>query len=205
VSDSGAIDYRDFDVLFVCLGNMCRSPMAEGIARDLIAGEYPALKGRTGITSAGVAAMEGEPATPEAVRSMRERGIDISLHRSRRATPEIVDSSDLVLVMEDRHRERLRMAGATAPIFVLTRLGEAAGEVLRRHDDAAAAGDIQSRLEYLAAAAGTIDREGLWLLPDHEYDVPDPIGLPVDGYTAVASRIERPIRDIFRILLSGSC
>jgi hypothetical protein len=97
------------------------------------------------------------------------------------------------------------MAGAPGPIFVLTRLGEAAGEVLKRHDFAAGPGDIPSRLEDLAASAGTIDHEGLWALPDYEYDVPDPIGLPVDGYTAVASRIERPIRDIFRVLLSGSC
>ena len=117
----------------------------------------------------------------------------------------MVDSSDLVLVMEDRHRERLEMAGATKPVFVLTRLGEAAGEVLKRQDDTTGASDIPSRLTRLVGSAETIDREGLWTLPDYEYDVSDPIGLPVDGYTAVASRIERPIRDIFRVLLSGSC
>jgi protein-tyrosine-phosphatase len=205
MSDRAGVDYRIFDILFVCLGNLCRSPMAEGIARDLVATEYPGLSGRIGIASAGVAAMDGEPATPEAVRAMRARGIDISLHRSRRATPEIVDSSDLVLVMEDRHSERLMMAGATGLVFLLTRLGEAAGEVLKAPDDTISASGIPPRIAGLTAAAEAIDRESLWALPDYEYDVPDPIGLPVDGYTAVASRIERPIRDIFSVLLSGSC
>ncbi|HZV36291.1 MAG TPA: low molecular weight phosphotyrosine protein phosphatase, partial [Verrucomicrobiae bacterium] len=60
-------------VLFVCTGNVCRSPMAEGIFRH-------AMKGRRDIQvlSAGIGAMDGQPASPYAVQAVRELGIDIS-------------------------------------------------------------------------------------------------------------------------------
>jgi hypothetical protein len=46
-----------------------------------------------------------------------------------------------------------------------------------------------------------IDREGLWTMPDHEYDVPDPIGLSVDGYLTVAARLQVSLADLLRALL----
>ena len=60
-------------ILFVCTGNVCRSPMAEGLFRH-------ALKGRGGyrVLSAGVGAMDGQPPSPHAVQAVQELGIDIS-------------------------------------------------------------------------------------------------------------------------------
>ena len=89
-------------ILVVCIGNICRSPMAEGLLRLRLAG-------RTGVTvgSAGIAARVGEPADPMAQGLMRERGIDIAGHRARQLTPELAGAHDLVLVMEQEHERAL--------------------------------------------------------------------------------------------------
>jgi len=85
-------------VLVVCVGNICRSPMAEGMLRARL-GSQLGLE----VSSAGIAALVGQPAHPTAVELLRERGIDISGHRARQLTPELLASPDLVLVMELAH------------------------------------------------------------------------------------------------------
>jgi hypothetical protein len=77
-------------ILFVCTGNICRSPMAEGLFRH-------ATQARNGlpVISAGVGAMEGQPPSAHAVRALKELGIDISQQRSRMLTPELVERGRL--------------------------------------------------------------------------------------------------------------
>ena len=85
-------------VLVVCVGNICRSPMAEALLRARL-GRRP----RFTVSSAGVSALVGHPADPAALELMRERGIDIAGHRARQVTPDLVALHDLVLVMERGH------------------------------------------------------------------------------------------------------
>jgi protein-tyrosine phosphatase len=85
-------------VLVVCVGNICRSPMAEGLLRARLAG-HPGLS----VGSAGLAALVGAPADPTAQELLRARGIDLAGHRARQLTPEMVAAHDLVLVMEKEH------------------------------------------------------------------------------------------------------
>jgi protein-tyrosine phosphatase len=83
-------------ILTVCVGNICRSPMAAALFSErLRSGGANAT-----VESAGIAALVGKPADPIAQELMRERGLDISAHRARQLTPEIIRSFELILVME---------------------------------------------------------------------------------------------------------
>ncbi len=99
-------------LLFVCTGNLCRSPLAAALAgRDLARhfgvapGEVPARG--FALLSAGTAAGSGRPATPETLAEARLRGADLSGHRSRPLTPSLIDRADRVLVMEEAHRRTI--------------------------------------------------------------------------------------------------
>src|SRR5437588_2495914 len=85
-------------VLFVCTGNVCRSPMAEGIFRYAVQG-----RGDYRVFSAGLGAMEGQPPSPYGVQAVRELGIDISGQRSRMLTPELVQQADYIFGMTHSH------------------------------------------------------------------------------------------------------
>ena len=95
--------------LFVCSGNTCRSPMAEAIARSLLdAGKGEARRGEkppVEVVSAGVMAMRGAPASEPAIAAMRDRGIDLSAHRSRPLTRELIDRADAIFTMTSAHRD----------------------------------------------------------------------------------------------------
>ena len=95
-------------VLFICTGNTCRSPLAVGaLLRDL-----GSERERVEVTSAGVAAWEGQPATEASVEVAAADGIDLRSHRSRRVSPQIVRAADLILVMERAHLASVLALGA---------------------------------------------------------------------------------------------
>ena len=85
-------------ILFVCTGNVCRSPMAEGLFRHAVRG-----RGSYRVLSAGLGAMEGQPPSHHAVQAVRELGIDISNQRSRMLTPELVQAADFIFGMTHSH------------------------------------------------------------------------------------------------------
>ena len=92
-------------ILFVCTGNLCRSPMAAGLMRQRLAAA--GLDGHVQVASAGVYAIPGRPASAYAVDVMAERGVDISQHRSRDLTLADIERADLILVMEEAHRRSI--------------------------------------------------------------------------------------------------
>jgi protein-tyrosine phosphatase len=81
----------------VCLGNICRSPMAEVILAKRFE-EWGVSTAR--VESAGITALVGYPADPLAVEIMGERGLDLSPHRARQLTPDLARSFELILVMD---------------------------------------------------------------------------------------------------------
>jgi glycine hydroxymethyltransferase len=91
-------------VLFVCTGNVCRSPMAEGIFRRAVQ-----ARGDYRVFSAGLGAMEGQPPSTFAVQAVKELGIDISNQRSRMLTPELVHQADYIFGMTHSHIDTVMM------------------------------------------------------------------------------------------------
>jgi protein-tyrosine phosphatase len=91
-------------ILVLCTGNICRSPMAEALLRRML----PRMR----VSSAGIRALVGQAADPNAVALMREQGYDISAHQATQLDIQSIDAADLVLVME---RTQLQMVQMTYP------------------------------------------------------------------------------------------
>ena len=105
-------------ILVVCVGNICRSPMAEALLKSALRGQ-----GEFTVESAGLGALVGHPAADFAVELMEEKGVSIREHRARQIHPDMVRSADLVLVMETGHKRAIDDADPTARGKV-HRLGE---------------------------------------------------------------------------------
>ncbi len=95
-------------VLFVCSGNICRSPMAEAYMRRRVA---DAGLSHVVVASAGTLGIDGSPASREAVEVMAEHGVDLTRHRSAGLRGEDLRTSDLVLVMALEHLASIESMG----------------------------------------------------------------------------------------------
>ncbi|MFO2466273.1 low molecular weight phosphotyrosine protein phosphatase [Pseudomonas sp. 15FMM2] len=103
------------NILVVCVGNICRSPTAELLLRNALAST--AIK----VTSAGLCARVGEAMEPAARQVLEDRGHSAQAFIARQITPDIVNASDLILVMEKEHvKQVLKIAShARGKVFLL--------------------------------------------------------------------------------------
>ncbi|MDK9557281.1 low molecular weight protein-tyrosine-phosphatase [Marinobacter sp. M216] len=90
------------NILIVCVGNICRSPMAEYLLRAKLA-HRPAKS----VSSAGIGALVGKPADETALAILKGQGIDATGHRARQVTAEMLTQSELILAMEEGHLNKL--------------------------------------------------------------------------------------------------
>ena len=88
-------------ILIVCTGNICRSPIAEGLFAARL------KRKNIAVTSAGVAAMVGWPADDLAIEVMRDAGLDISAHRAQQVTVPMLNQNDLILTLDQTHSDWL--------------------------------------------------------------------------------------------------
>ena len=112
-------------ILVVCTANVCRSPMAAGLLRAKLAAEPP--DAGLLVSSAGIWALDGQPASTHAVAVMAERDIDISDHIAHTITAEDVTEADLILTMSSEHTDMIRQ---TWPQYIwkVYRLAEMTGK-----------------------------------------------------------------------------
>jgi protein-tyrosine-phosphatase len=101
-------------IVFVCTGNICRSPIAEAIARDVIGRSGTAVE----VESAGIAAIDGNPASDRARTVAAEHGLDISAHRARRLTADLAASADLVIAMTAEQATVAERLGARDVVMI---------------------------------------------------------------------------------------
>ncbi|MGZ8579953.1 MAG: arsenate reductase/protein-tyrosine-phosphatase family protein [Actinomycetota bacterium] len=170
-------------ILVVCTGNICRSPIAEGLLHDALAarfgGEAPT------VSSAGTWGVEGSGATPEAVTAASERGADIAGHRARRLSQVSPADADLIIAMAGEHSLALADEHAVGDrAFTLKELVRLV-ESLPPVPPGAGPDSLVARVEQAAAAR----RAGFTGNPLDE-DVADPLGQPMQSYRAIAWELD---------------
>jgi protein-tyrosine-phosphatase len=144
-------------ILLVCTGNICRSPLAAALMQRAL-GE----RGAEGIevSSAGTGAWDGAPVSEGAYLVGLEQGLDLSAHRARLLTRDVVEQSDLILTMARHHRARVDELGGEGRVFVLGEYAGRGGDAAEVSDpfggDLAVYRDTCAELTTLVAAA--VDR-----------------------------------------------
>ncbi len=122
-----APDLHDFlpaEILFVCTGNTCRSPMTKGLCEKLLADHLGCLiselpKCGFRVQSAGLAAMMGDGPSPEAVQTAGERGVDLAGHQSQPVSEALVRRADRIYTMTAAHYRWLKSALPSLPVELL--------------------------------------------------------------------------------------
>ena len=118
-----------YNLLFVCTGNTCRSPMAEAIALGLLR-----ERGWThvAVRSAGTGAAPGAPASPHALAVTSDHQLDLTAHASQPLSPELVAWADLILAMGPSHVHAIQELGGGEKVSLVTDFleGEGAGAAI---------------------------------------------------------------------------
>ena len=92
-------------ILFVCTGNTCRSPMAEGLFREMLKEEN--ISSVEEISSAGINAIPHQLASLNSIEAIGEKGVDLEAHKSQMLTLDLVESFDLILTMTESHKKTI--------------------------------------------------------------------------------------------------
>ncbi|WP_458040794.1 MULTISPECIES: arsenate reductase/protein-tyrosine-phosphatase family protein [Bacteria] len=187
------------ELLTVCTGNICRSPLAEVLLRERLA---PLA---VSVGSAGTRAMVGSGMTPEAVRlAEANRATDASAHRSRQLTEGLLAGPDLIFAMSREHRRAIvdlspRLLRST---FTLREFARLASCVSTADVGAAVAGAADEREALKLAVAHVASQRGLVDLPADaaDDDVIDPYRRSWKTYELTASQLVPAVDEVVRVL-----
>ena len=195
-----------FQILFVCTGNVCRSPAAERLLRRELDGASGGISGLSGVdvASAGTGALIGEPISPPMAALIARAGADPEDFAARQLTGAILRPADLVITMTSEHRRDAvtLLPAAVQRTFVLAELAQMLGEV--EVGEVAAAGGVSSssgeRIRAAVAAAKRYRTPGV----DPVEDVIDPYGRSSSVYAASFAQIQAALEPLVRIVAVGN-
>lgn len=183
------------NILFVCTGNTCRSPLAEGLLRTMAEQSGLALD----IRSAGVSAVDGLPVSKHSADILREKGYDKSMS-SNSITSELIQWSDLILTMTGGHKRSVvqQYPQAVEKIYTLKEYVE---------DDPAVLDQMRERESFFAElqvkhALNQPISEGEWKRARElerngpNFDIADPYGGTREDYERCAAEIEACLRKL---------
>jgi len=105
------------EVLFVCTGNTCRSPMAAGYLKHILPKQW---KDRVTVRSCGTSALPGMPATDKGQGAAKKCGFDISSHHSRTLTDSLIKQADIIIALEESHRQDVKKLLPKAQVDLLS-------------------------------------------------------------------------------------
>lgn len=193
--DPAADGGDDFRVLFVCTGNLCRSPMAELLFDQVVARAWSGA-GRWRSESAGTAAGDGQPMHPHAAAVLGELGIDGVDFRTRRLRPPMLATADLVLTATRGHRSAVaqmypRILGR---LFTINQFGYLLGHAQPVGGDGAAAQAGEALLQAAKAARSIAPAR------THEDDLADPVNQPLGNFRDVAQALRTDVNVVVRAL-----
>jgi protein-tyrosine phosphatase len=199
-----------FSIMFVCTGNLCRSPMAERLA-------VAALRRRLGpradlfrIHSAGTHAVSGWPMTTEAAAVVAAYGADPAGFVSTELTADLIAEADLVLTATRAHRSQVVTLEPSAlrRVFTMTEFARVAREVgfaqiCREVEESVPAQDLVERAHAVVAIVARRRGTVRPTRPDED-DIADPIGQPMAVYQSIGDVIARAV-DASITALVGRC
>ena len=175
-----------FGVLFVCTGNICRSPTAEALARRELE-RHPGVPIQ--VSSAGSHALEGNPAASRSMLAAATRGASLERHFARELTRRRVRAADLILCMAAEHRP-----------FVLSYDRAAADRTFLLASFARVAG----QWDWLATSpAGLVALAAEHAREQDGDDIDDPLGQSPDAYAACAERLDGLVTPVIAALVKA--
>ena len=192
-----------FEVLTVCTGNICRSPLAEQLLRRHL-GDTDAR-----VTSAGTRGLRAAPMTPEALALADQLGVptaDSTGHRSRFLTEQLLVDPDLIITMTSDHR---RQVAELAPsrlraTFTAREFARLAADISDEEiRDAADSAPTQTPGDRVRAAALLVaGRRGMVMPPEtpEDDDVIDPYGRSWQTYELSARQLVPALNEVVRVL-----
>jgi len=178
-----------FAVLIVCHANMCRSPMAERLARRTIIGRMGATGTGFEVSSAGTHAWTGRPMHPLAAEVLREYGADDTGFKTRRLTADLVADADLVLTATRQQRAECVGMAPTAVhhTFTLPQFGRVSAAIPKY--SLTAIWPPQARLRALIEELHVV-RGTLQVATAEEDELPDPVEQPINVFRRCAGEIQ---------------
>ena len=191
---------EQFSVLFVCTGNICRSPTAERLLRHALRERLGDKAASYDVTSAGVGALVDEPIQQHAAALLSGQGVDVEGFAARQLDAEMLAGSDLLLAMTREHRSvaATQMPQAVPRLFTLREFARLAAAGADQVDGAT--DQVERARQLVKAAAGMrgLARPG----KPADDDVPDPYGRPADAYRLPFALIAEAV-DVIADLLAG--